>query len=417
MLEHVRHALPKSHPLVSGIAFEFSDDYLELLRLLVEAAGLEHSLMLSYLYASFSLRDEFAHLAGELSTSSYIQNSPLGPAGTAAAEIPTSLLGIAIEEMQHLSLVNKLLVALGAAPHVLPHVFPLSSDIYPFSIELRPFDRFSAATYLWLEASTGSFSSNPAADAEREDPELIDQVLEILWQRRTHFHSTSLPTVPVSHVGSIYRVVLRQLRRVAEHPPSFLATSFPWGEWEQRMHWVMGQGEVSHYRFFRDLFTGATCGGTEAWENGLCRNGFKWRTAYPARENSIPNDAARRIAWLSNLHYWCILAVLDLAFRSNSHRLRYVSIDHMTTSLYRLGRHLSRQYGVGLPFDAMSSRYTLGRDVHMTAAILERLVKETEHQAQVLDSHNLLPGDYDRSQFTITLQSINMLRDSPTATS
>ncbi len=82
----------------------------------------------------------------------------------------------------------------------------------------------------------------------------------------------------------------------------------------------------------------------------------------------------------------------------------------MTTSLYRLGRHLAGTYHVGLPFDAMSTRYSLGRDPAMTQAILVRLVRETESYAKSLDRDDLLPKDYDRSQFTpLTLQGLGVV--------
>ncbi len=403
--------LPNVHPLASGIAFEFADDYLELLRLLVEAAGLEHSLMLSYLYAMFSLREEHAAVGGDLSTLSYLQNTSLGPGGTNNAKGPTTLLAIAIEEMQHLSLVNKLMCALGGAPHVVPHGYPISSDLYPFPITLRPLDRTSAATYLWLEAATGLFSTHPAADGMREDIAIVDAVLRTLGDDRCVHHHGSLPREQVSHVGSIYRVVLRQLRKVAERPPAFIDSAFPWGEWEQRMIWVMGQGELAHYQFFRSIFTGEAFSNEGIWSQGICQQDFTWKTAYPGRTHTIRHDGARRLAWLSNLHYWVILCALDLAFRAGSHRLRYTAIDHMTTSLWRLGRHLARDYRVGLPFDAMSSRYTLGRDAAMTRAILTRLVEETERHARALDKDGLLPSDYDPSQFTLTMHGLQSLED------
>ncbi len=81
------------HPVATGIAFEFNDDYLELLRLLVEAAGLEHSLMTSYLFGMFSLKPEYAAVAGELTSRSYIQNSSHGLRGTRAAEAPRHVAG------------------------------------------------------------------------------------------------------------------------------------------------------------------------------------------------------------------------------------------------------------------------------------------------------------------------------------
>src|SRR5436853_4289082 len=79
------------------IAREFEDPFLELIRLLHEACEIEHSLMIQYLYAAFSVRPQYADLVGD----------PGSPRSDC-------LLGVAIQEMQHLDQVNRLLVGLGA---------------------------------------------------------------------------------------------------------------------------------------------------------------------------------------------------------------------------------------------------------------------------------------------------------------
>jgi hypothetical protein len=393
-------------PAEGAVSCEYRDDYLELLRLLVEAAGLEHSLMLAYLFGVFSLKPEYAAIAGDLSLRSYLQNSALGPQGTRPPTGNVTLLDIAIEEMQHLSLINRLLVGLGAAPHVVPHVFPLSSSVYQFPIDMRALDRSSVATFLWLEASTGSLSL-PAA-AEDDHRRLIVEVHQVISEDTRIHRAPPLDQQTVSHIGSLYHVILLQLATVAEHPPSFLPATFPWGEWDQRLRWVQGQGETGHYRFFRDLFSGKLIGGVEKWTEGISRKGFTWRTAYPRRPDSIPDERARLLGWLSNLHYWCILSLLDLSYRDSDHRFRYTGIDHMTTSLWRLGTHLADRYGTGLPFDPMATRYALGRTSEFSRQILTRLVTETERFAQDLDRQGLLPDDYDRQQFANTYASLGI---------
>jgi hypothetical protein len=47
-----------------AIVRDFVNPYLELLRLLREAAEIEHALMLQYLFCAFSLRDPYSDLAG-----------------------------------------------------------------------------------------------------------------------------------------------------------------------------------------------------------------------------------------------------------------------------------------------------------------------------------------------------------------
>ncbi len=88
------------------VARDFADPYLELIRLLKEASEIEHSLMVQYLFAAFSVKPQYKALVGQ----------PVPSSG--------SLLGIAIQEMQHLAIVNNLLVALGSGPSLDRQDFP-----------------------------------------------------------------------------------------------------------------------------------------------------------------------------------------------------------------------------------------------------------------------------------------------------
>ena len=62
------------------------------------------------------------------------------------------LLGVAIQEMQHLADVNELLVELGAAPVLVRQDFSYEPDIYPFPLNLEPMSRESLAKYVYCEA-------------------------------------------------------------------------------------------------------------------------------------------------------------------------------------------------------------------------------------------------------------------------
>ncbi|MGB3674700.1 MAG: ferritin-like domain-containing protein, partial [Candidatus Nanopelagicales bacterium] len=82
------------------IAYEFEDPLLELVRLLHEASEVEHALLVQYLYAAFSIKlPRYKSLAGS--------------GFSASAD---DLLGVAIQEMQHLDVANRMLVAVGASP-------------------------------------------------------------------------------------------------------------------------------------------------------------------------------------------------------------------------------------------------------------------------------------------------------------
>src|SRR5215475_9697774 len=120
-------------PAGAEIVPDFRDPYLELLRLLREAAEIEHALMVQYLYAAFSVRGVYRDkLAGE------------GFSGSAR-----TLTGVAIQEMQHLNAVNELLGAVSGTPCLIRQDFPYEVAIYPFPFELERLTPASAAKYTW----------------------------------------------------------------------------------------------------------------------------------------------------------------------------------------------------------------------------------------------------------------------------
>src|SRR5690606_20377267 len=112
-------AATKTHRF-SPIKRVFDDPYLELIRLLKEGSEIEQDLMVQYLYSTYALKPEYAGLVG------------------APVANGTTLMGIVIEEMQHLRHVNRLLVELGAAPVLTRQDFPFENDLYPFAFELAP---------------------------------------------------------------------------------------------------------------------------------------------------------------------------------------------------------------------------------------------------------------------------------------
>jgi hypothetical protein len=121
------------------LVYEFKDPLLELVRLLREASEIEHALLVQYLYAAFSVRPKY-------------QRSIVGRAFPISAR---NLLGVAVQEMQHLDDVNQMLVAVGASPNLLRQDFPYEPAIYPFAFNLEPMSRGSLAKYVWTEAPAG----------------------------------------------------------------------------------------------------------------------------------------------------------------------------------------------------------------------------------------------------------------------
>ena len=136
--------MPGNDGAQSGIADIVVQDREELFFLLCEAAQFEHAVMCSYLYAMWSLKRD----VGE---------------GVTAEELVAidgwrrSLRQVALEEMLHLSLVNNLLAATGAAPHLWRPAFPIGADWFPSEVVMRlsPFGRTSLDHFMYIERPEG----------------------------------------------------------------------------------------------------------------------------------------------------------------------------------------------------------------------------------------------------------------------
>lgn len=112
----------------------------QLVFLLYEAAELEHTLMCTYLYAGFSLRDgEAEGLSAE--------------EAVAVARWRRVILQIAIEEMSHLAAVWNITAALGGAPRFGRGNFPLDPGNLPAGIvvKLAPFNEAVIQHFVHLE--------------------------------------------------------------------------------------------------------------------------------------------------------------------------------------------------------------------------------------------------------------------------
>ncbi len=169
----------QARPRVIGV---FDDASLEAGRLLKEAAEIEHDLMVQYLYAGFSLKQHYAPLAGY------------------GAPETTSVLGVAVQEMQHLHAVNDLLSELGFAPVLSRHDFPEEGNIYPFAFKLEPMTRASLAKYVYCEAPPDAVVAKSHAE-------------EAFVRKLSH----ALGSDPrPNHVGSLYNSIIDIVADIAE---------------------------------------------------------------------------------------------------------------------------------------------------------------------------------------------------------
>ena len=116
----------------------------ELFYLLSEAAEFEHSVMCSYLYTMWTLKSDVAE----------------GVTATELAAIEgwrRSIRQVALEEMLHLALVNNILAAIGASPHLWRPEFPVRPGRFPDGVVLR-LSRFTEATidhFIYIERPEG----------------------------------------------------------------------------------------------------------------------------------------------------------------------------------------------------------------------------------------------------------------------
>ena len=115
-----------------------------LIYMLCEAAELEHLIMCQYLYAAFSLkqRTDEGLTADELTT---------------VTRWRATITHVASQEMLHLALVQNVLSAIGAAPHLSRPNLPQPARHYPpgVTLALLPFGEAALAHFMFLERPEG----------------------------------------------------------------------------------------------------------------------------------------------------------------------------------------------------------------------------------------------------------------------
>ena len=116
----------------------------ELFYLLSEAAEFEHAVMCTYLYALWSLKRG--------------TDEGVTPEELSAIEgWRRSLRQVALEEMLHLSLVNNILAATGASPHLWRPEFPVRPGWFPADVVMRlsPFGPATLDHFMYIERPEG----------------------------------------------------------------------------------------------------------------------------------------------------------------------------------------------------------------------------------------------------------------------
>ncbi len=369
----------RTPPRALAVTREFDDPYIELLRLLREASEVEHALMLQYLYGAFSLKPTYAGLRGT------------GAPGS------NDLLGIAVQEMMHLGSVNKLLVALGAAPNLMPQDFPYEADIYPFEFTLEPLSRHSLAKYIYAEAPAGAFN-------DFRPPELGMQIERALGRG-----------VRPNHVGSLYDAVLSALAQVeAENRRQPLPREVDFTYWKSQLTRIKTEGEADHFRFFRNAFTGAHPAfglRSDVWLLPPTDPAYPALqlphnpSAFAGHPNQIAEPRALRLAWLGNLQYWTVLTLLTHGYKSETPAYLRLAQSHMQGPILSLSTALAAR-GAGMPFEQLSLGYSPALDEQQSLYFLLRMLRET--RSEEVAAKGDLPGDYPAG---VTQSSLDELTD------
>jgi CDGSH-type Zn-finger protein/uncharacterized Fe-S cluster protein YjdI len=167
-----------------------------LIYLLCEAAELEHTLMCTYLYAGFSLRDGPAEGLSQHEAA-------------AVTRWRRAIVQVAIEEMGHLTTVWNITSALGGAPRFGRANFPIDPGLLPARIvvKLSPFDEATIQHFVHLERPAES--SEP--DGEGYSPDW-------LFKRAARRESLLTPmALDYDTVGAFYASLAERLRAFVEH--------------------------------------------------------------------------------------------------------------------------------------------------------------------------------------------------------
>jgi hypothetical protein len=191
-----------------------------LIYMLCQAAELEHGIMCQYLFAAFSLKQH----ADEGLTAEELE---------AVTGWRRTIAHVATEEMLHLALVQNVLSAIGAAPHLTRPNLPAPARHYPAAVNLAlvPFGEPALQHFMFLERPEGmALEGGEGIDAPVHDAVPLPADSDIVPQLQDF-----------ATIGHLYRSIEQGLAHLAEKfgerhlfvgPPRAQATStdFRWPE-------------------------------------------------------------------------------------------------------------------------------------------------------------------------------------------
>lgn len=318
----------------------------DLLKLLCEAAELEHGIACSYLYAGFSLKRDISEGGMTWEEQQKVRRW--------AAQI----YFVASQEMLHLALVWNMATAIGGTPYYFRPNFPQNSKYYPFHapLELEPFGPSSLKRFILYErpeniAREGHLKSllERASNDGEEQPfgsigelyRLIESGFRNIDEKELFIGSkTQQMTTDLVHFPDLVPVVdrasaIRAIEEITEQ-----------GEGTKK------DRDDSHYGAFvamlNDLLDSQASGSGFSPARPAMRNPSALaETNYGASANPIEDKLAARVAALFDSSYSLMLRMLAWSFEfdsaGNDQQLKEfctATIDLMPRVLLPLGEGL-----------------------------------------------------------------------------
>jgi hypothetical protein len=372
----------------------------DLLKLLCEAAELEHGIACSYLYAGFSLKRDISEGGMTWEQQQQVRRW--------AAQI----YFVASQEMLHLALVWNLTTAIGGTPYYLRPNFPQNAKYYPFHvpIELQPFGVQALKRFVLYEhpehTPPGHDLRALLKEAGDDDQEFKFGAIGELY-RKVESGFKTMPEkelfigAPTQQMTPEF-VHFPDLVAVVDRISAIKAIEEITEQGEGRAH----HRENSHYMAFvnmlRELRDAKAAGSHFAPARPAMDNPAAGiNPAYGANPNPIGDKQAARVAGLFDSAYSLMLRMLAWSFEFDSvgveaqlKKFCSTAIDFMPRVLLPLGEGLmlmpaGKKYpektagpGFGLtrhvmlPPDAKNALMLCKERIHELAAIASDLLKE-----------------------------------------
>lgn len=170
------------------------NDREQLIYLLTEAAEIEHGLMCTYLYASWSLKR---------ATDEQVTPQQL----VALDRWRKAIRSVAMEEMVHLAMVNNMLMSIGSPPHFRRQNFPVMPGYHPSSLVVRlaPLTRDTLAHFIYLERPEGmEMAQAPGFESS------------LVYERRSPTATLTPTAEDFDTVGHLYRGIEQGFKELTE---------------------------------------------------------------------------------------------------------------------------------------------------------------------------------------------------------